>query len=257
MRYQPTPSKMLFFLIIFSLSSCNFFENYFTTKGKSLEFINALLANDFAKCVNLMPLELYPQANLDTMQMNFRRFKGDLDTHFGTNLKPTFIAIIHDIDSTVNPPKTRQLGLVQLANNHFYGNFEIRFDNKTGKVDNIEMIFKKEIPSKTFFNAFAFFALIVSMVNLFAIWKVIKSTLSGKWKWIVAIVFLNYPAYVYPFTKGAYLSWTSFPLVTNVGGHYFFNTDIDETKIFISLPIGTIWVLYKLYCERNNQVHES
>lgn len=245
--------RILLLLFIISFSSCNFFESYFSAKKKSLEFVDALLADDFAKCVELMPWELYPRMSKDTMQMQFREFKKEMDATFGRNLKPTFLKAVTDKNYTGATPIIHELGVVQLANDTCYGNFEIRFDNQTGKVDNIEQLFKKTVPDKFNFYFFVFLSFIVLSINVFAIWKVAKSNLIGKWKWILAILLLNFPALVYSISKGLFIGWKSI-LLCGVDYTVF---DLDDLGVKIGLPIGAIWVFYKLYYKKSSYLQVS
>jgi hypothetical protein len=241
--------RTLLAFVLISLSSCSFFENYSSKKEKSLEFIDALLAEDFAKCVDLMPWELHPQISKDTMQSQFRSVKRKIDAMFGKNLRPTFLKSITDKDYTHKEPVISELGLVQLANDTCYGNFEIRFDDKTGKVDNIELVSIHSIPDKFNLYFFAVLGLLVLFLNLYIIKQVIKSELKGKWKWILIVIFLNYPALVYSLIKGPFISWSHFALL---GFDYTFR-NIDESRAIMAFPIGALIVLWKLNIERNQR----
>jgi len=243
--------RILLLLIIISFSSCNFFENHFSAKKKSLDFFDALLNDDFDKCVDLMPIATHPELSKDTMVAQMRQFKEKLDSRMGLNLQPTFLSSLTDKNATVDPPVTHELGVVQLANDTCYAKFEVRFDNTTGQVDNIELVSINTVPEASNLNVFGFFAIIVLSFNLFTIWKVVKSNLVGKWKWIFAIVIFNYPTLVYSVIQGPFISWKNIQVLLGVS---YSIADIDEMKVMIGLPIGAIWVLYKLYGKKSSEL---
>lgn len=248
--------KIVLLLIIFSFSGCNFTESYFSSKRKSLEFVNTFLSEDFAKCTELMSLELYPGMTKDSMQSLLRSRKRELDLTFGKNIKSTFISNIMDTDSNriFYPSITHQLGLVQIANDHFYGHLEIGFDNTNGKVDTMELIFKKLMPDHTLFYLFVFFAVITFLVKIFAIWKVMKSELSKKWVLVIAILVLNFPAIIYTFKDGLYLDTITF--ISSLPYNFWRNFDIDNRGIGVALPLGALLVLYKLYYKKDSDIQE-
>jgi len=246
--------RILLLIIIVSFSSCNFFENHFSAKKKSLEFVEALLCDDFAKCVDLMPIASHPELSKDTMVAQMRQFKKNLDNRMGLNLKPTFLNSLTDKNATVDPPVIHEFGVVQLANDTCYAKFQVRFDNTTGQVDNIELVSINTVPEKSNLNVFGFFALIVLSFNLFTIWKVVKSNLVGKWKWIIAIVVLNYPTFIYSVTQGPFISWKNIQALFGVS---YSIADFDEMKVMIGLPIGAIWVLYKLHGKNSSELQVS
>jgi hypothetical protein len=228
--------------VIFMFSGCTFIENYFTKKEKTIEFMDALMSNHFKKCVSMMPLEMHPAINKDTMEIETSRFKAKLDSIFGSEWKINFLSVGTYKDNTIEPPESYQFCLVQLSSDTCFGQIKLSFANNTNMIDNIEFLFKKPIPDKSNFYVFSTLALLVFTFNLFTIRKVVKSQLSGKWKWILAIIFLNYPALVFSVMKGPYISWTSF--ITMFGKITI--TDIENMQIMMALPIGAILVLYKL-----------
>ena len=116
------------------------------------------------------------------------------------------------------------------------------------------MLFKKTVPDKSNVYMFGFFAIIVLSFNIFTIWKVVKSNLVRKWKWVIAIVFLNYPVLVYSITEGPFINWKNIQILCGVS---YSLADIDEMRVSIGLPIGAIWVLYKLYSKKSNEVQVS
>jgi hypothetical protein len=79
--------------VIFMFSGCTFIENYFTKKEKTIEFMDALMSNHFKKCVSMMPLEMHPAINKDTMEIETSRFKAKLDSIFGSEWKINFLSV--------------------------------------------------------------------------------------------------------------------------------------------------------------------
>ena len=246
MRYLLRTRTIFLLLVVTTLSSCNFFDEYFTARNKTLEFVNALLAEDFKKCAELMPWALYPESPKDTLEMRMRVFKKKLDERMGLNLKATFLSSLTDKNSAVEPPEIHKLGVVQLANDTCYAKFEVRFDNKTGQVDNIELVSIDTVPQKANLYVFGFFSLVALSINVFAIWKVMKSSFKRKWLWIIGIMLLNYPALVFTITKGPMLSWNNVPFL----GLDFTYRDIDELGTVVGLPIGALLVFYKIYFKK-------
>ena len=240
-------------IVICMFSGCTFIDNYFTKKEKTIEFMDALMSNHFNKCVSMMSLEMHPEINKDTMEIETSMFKAKLDSIFGREWKIDFLSVGNYKDNTLEPPESYQFCLVQLSSDTCFGHLKISFANNTNLIDNIEFLFKKPLPDKSNFYVFSTLALLVLAFNLFTIRKVVKSQLSGKWKWILAIIFLNYPALVFSVMKGPYISWTSF--LTMFGKITL--TDIENMQIMMALPIGAILVLYKLELIKRKDVEDE
>jgi hypothetical protein len=189
----------------------------------------------------MMPYELYPEINKDTMEIELSRYKLLLDSIFGNQTESNFLSLGTYNDQTISPPEKYEFCLVQLVNDTSYGHLKIKFTNNSDKVEKVELLFQKPMPDKSNFYLFSCFLLLVILFNIYTIRRVFKSNLYGKWKWVLLVVFLNYPALIFSVMRGPYISWTSF--LSMFGSMTLF--DIENIKVMMALPLGAILVLIK------------
>lgn len=236
------------FIIISILTGCGLIENAFKYKETSKEFIEALLKQDYTKAKSYMAIdhETARQTNLDTLKKGLASFRTLVVTNFGDHLDYSFMNTektfsTNDKDNT--PPNTTIL-LLQLTNQKEFGVFQLLFDDKSGKILNINLLKVKEpIPSMTLFWLFGLLAICVPVFNIYVIRQIKKSNLTKKWLKYIAVLLLNAPSISYHAVSGLSFKLIYFQFL--LGFSFGYMGFLNSIWTF-GIPLGGIYWLWKI-----------
>ncbi|UXE65481.1 MAG: hypothetical protein KA713_13475 [Chryseotalea sp. WA131a] len=236
------------FFLIFCLAGCDFIKNTFEFKKTTIEFTQALLNEEYDKCVSLMALE-HPTAkgtNIDTMKMVFKDFREAIVSNFGSQLDYSFMKSEKKFstnDEEGTSPKTT-LVLVQFSNNRDFGVLKVLFDDSSKKIMSINTLdIKKPIPSMTLFWLFGLVALCVPIFNIYVIRKIKRSSLEKKWLKYLAVILINVPAFSCLAVKGISIQPLNFQFLLGVSFSYMGYLNAAWT---FGLPLGGLYWFFKL-----------
>ncbi len=236
-------------LFIFSLlTSCNFIKNAFTYKDKTKELVEVLLNEDYDKAIDYFAMEheMAKNTNIDTMKMGLANLRELIINNWGDELEYSFMKSekkFSTVEEENTPPNTT-IALIEFSNNKEFGVFKVLFDDRSGKILNINTLdIKRPIPSMTLFWLFGLLALCVPIFNIYVIRKIKKSKLEKKWLKYIAVIFLNVPAFTYAAVNGFSFSLLSFQILLGVSFSYMGYLSSAWT---FGLPLGGLYWFWKL-----------
>ena len=241
-------------LTISMLTSCEFVSNTFKYKDTTKEFSQALIKEDYNKCISFMAMEhetTNKNLNIDTLKMGLANFRQSIVENFGTDLEYSFMSsekTFSTEEGESTPPNTTVV-LVEFSNQKEFGVLRVLFDDKSNKIINIKTLEVKEpIPSMTLFWLFGLIAICVLLFNIYMIRQVKRSNLEKKWLKYIAILFFNVPALTYNAVSGFSYSLLSFQIFFGLTFSYM--GYLNSTWTF-GIPLGGLYWLWKLRQQKN------
>jgi hypothetical protein len=236
-------------LTISMLTSCEFISNTFKYKDTTKEFSQALIKEDYKKCISLMAMEhetANKNPNTDTLKIGLANFRQSIVKNFGTDLEYSFMSSEKKFsteEGESTPPNTTVV-FVEFANKKEFGVLKVLFDDKSNKIINIKTLEVKEsIPSMTLFWIFGLIAICVLLFNIYVIRQVKRSNLEKKWLKYIAILFFNVPALTYNAVNGFSYSLLSFQVLFGLSFSYMGYLNFAWT---FGIPLGGLYWLWKL-----------
>jgi hypothetical protein len=239
---------LLIILTITLMTSCDFIRNTFTFKDKTKELIETLINEDYDKAIELFALDHEMAKNVDkeSMKKGLADFREVIVKNFGKDLKYSLINSekkISTIEEDYTPPNTTQ-ALIEFNNEKEFGVFKVLFDDKSGKIININTLdVKKPIPSMSFFWLFGLFAICIPIFNIYVIKQIKQSNLKKKWLKYIAIAALNVPAITYKAVYGLSFNLISFQILFGVSFGYMGFLNSYWT---FGIPLGGLFWYWKL-----------
>lgn len=211
---------LLLFLTLTILSGCEFISNTFEYKDKTEEFVEALLQENYDRCVELFAMEheMARNTNPDSLKAGLGNFRNLVVDNFGSELDYSLMKSEKSwstVEENNTPPNTTVV-LVQFSNETNFGVFKVLFDDQTKKILNINTLDVNEpIPNMTLFWLFGLIVICVPIFNIYVIRLIKKSTLKKKWLKYIAVVVFNVPAITYSAVGGFSFSLLSFNSLRN------------------------------------------
>lgn len=148
---------LLLFLTLTILSGCDFISNTFDYKDKTEEFVEALLNENYDRCLELFAMEHEIAKNTipDSLKAGLGNFRSLVIDNFGSDLDYSLMKsekTWSTVEENNTPPNTTVV-LVQFLNETHFGVFKVLFDDKSKKILNINTLDVKEpIPNMTMFG---------------------------------------------------------------------------------------------------------
>jgi hypothetical protein len=241
--------KLLVLILTFSLfASCDFIKNAFTYKDKTEEFVEALLTEDYEKCIDLFAMEheMANNADVDALKKGLGDFRKRIVDNFGTELDYSFMKAEKKFSTNEedNTPPNTTVALIEFSNDKEFGVFKVLFDDNSGKILNINTLDVKEsIPSMTVFWLFGLLAIVVPIFNIFVIRQIKKSDLNKKWLKYVAVVLLNVPAITYAAVGGLSYKLLNFQILLGISFGYMGFLNSYWT---FGIPLGGLYWFWRL-----------
>lgn len=205
------------------------------------------MQGDHEAVLQLMALEHESAKNVDhaALEEGMGQLREQVVQHFGSDLAYSFIKTEKTFTTGENKqlPNTTLLYL-QLANSKEFGQFQLLFDDNSGKVLNIQLQdMKAPIPDLLPFWVFCLFTLAVLIFNIYAIIQVRKSQVTKKWQKYLLIFLLNVPTIGWSAMGGFFVQLLNFQILLGVS---FSMMGYANTACAFGVPIGALLVLWKL-----------
>lgn len=236
-------------LIISMFTSCEFVSNTFKYKDTTKEFSQALIKEDYKKCISFMAMEhetANENANTDTLKMGLANFRQAIVKNFGIDLEYSFMSSEKKFstEEAENTPPNTTVVFVEFSNKKEFGVLKVLFDDKSNKIINIKTLEVKEpIPSMTVFWLFGLLVIGVLLFNIYVMSQVKRSKLEKKWLKYMAILFFNVTALTYNAVNGFSYSLLSFQILFGVS--FSFMGYLNSAWTF-GIPLGGLYWLWKL-----------
>jgi hypothetical protein len=238
---------LLLLTLVFSLSACSLVSDSFRYSETAENFVESFMRGDHEAALQLMALEHESAQNIDraTLKEGMEQLRANVLQHFGSDLSYSFIKTEKTFTTGENKqmPNTTLLYL-QLANDKEFGQFQVTFDDASGKVLYIQLQdMKAPIPDLLPFWVFCLFTLAVLVFNIYAIVQVKKSQVTKKWQKYLLIVLLNVPTIGWSAMGGFFVKLLNIQMMLGVS---FSMMGYAGTACAFGFPLGALFVLWKL-----------
>jgi len=233
---------------ILLLTSCEFISNTFKYRKTTEEFTEALIKEDYDKCIDLFAIEheMAQSINVDSMKAGLPKFRELITNNFGEQLEYTLMSSekkFSTLEGESTPPNATDV-LVQIKNKEEYGVLKLLFDDSSKKIMNLNMLNAKEnIPNMLPFWLFGILVICIPIFNIYVIRQIKKSKLQRKWLKYLAVLFFNVPAITYSAISGIGLKLLNFQIMLGISFSYM--GYINSMWTF-GIPLGAIYWLWKL-----------
>lgn len=244
---------VLTILVLSLLSSCEFIKNTFTYKEKTKDFIEIILNEDYDKAVEHFAIEheMFRNTDITELKNSLPNFREHLIKNFGRDYEYTFMKSEKKFSTREeeNTPPNTTVALIQFSNGKEFGVFKVLFDDKSGKIININTLdIKQQIPSMIFFWIFGLLALCVPIFNIYVIRQVKRSDLKKKWLKYIAIIFLNIPTITYAAVSGFSFNLLSFQILLGVSFGYM---GFLLSYWSFGIPLGGLYWFWRIKHRKN------
>ena len=230
------------------LTSCEFISNTFKYKNTTKEFVEALLNEDYDKCVDLFALEHEMAQNIpiDSMKVGLPGFRNLIVNNFGKQLEYSLMKYektFSTIEGKSTPPKTTRV-LVEFGNQNEFGVLTVLFDDTSKKILNLKPLdVKEKVPNMVPFWLFGLFAFCIPIFNIYVISLIKKSNLKRKWLKYLSVLFFNVPAITYSAIGGLGFKLLNFQILLGISFSYM---GYLNSMWAFGIPFGGLYWLWKL-----------
>ena len=235
-------------LLLFLLTGCEFIGNAFEYRKTTEEFTEALLREDYDRCVEFFATELpiIQEGDVERIRAGLPEFRQTITRNFGDELEYTLMKaekVFSTVEGESTPPNTTQVH-VQIENRTDFGILQLSFDDTYRKIINVTPLnLKKPVPNMLPFWLFGLFALCVPIFNIFVINRIRKSNLKRKWLKYLGVLFFNVPAVTYSPVAGLGISLLSFQILLGISFSY---TGYLNAMWAFGVPLGGLYWLWRL-----------
>lgn len=252
-------NELLILIIpILLLTSCEFISNTFEYRKTTEEFTEALLIEDYDKCVDLFAMEheMAQNVNVDTMKARLLNFRELIINNFGKELVYTLMSAekkFSTVEGESTPPNTTQV-LVQIQSQEEFGVLKLLFDDSSKKILNLNSLnVKEKIPNMLTFWLFGLLAICIPIFNIYVINQIRKSNLKRKWLKYLAVLFFNVPAITYSAISGLGFKLLNFQILLGISFEYM---GCMNSIWALGIPLGGIYSLWEVR-NRKEEVEEQ
>jgi len=251
--------QIVFTILMLSLvTGCYFIKNTFTYKDKTKDFVEALIKEDYTKCVDLFAMEheTAKNTNIDTMKLGLANFRQLIINNWGAELEYSFMKSekkFSTVEAESTPPNTT-LALIEFNNKNDFGVLEVLFDDQSQKIVSIKTLDLKEpIPTMTYFWLFGLIAICIPIFNIYIIRLIKQTDLKRKWLKYIAVICLNTPAITYTALSGLSFKLINLQILAGISFGYMGYLNSYWT---FGIPLGGLYWFWKLK-QSNDQVIET
>lgn len=253
--------KQLLLLVIpmLLMTHCTFIGNMFEFRKTTEEFTEALISEDYDKCVDLFAMEheMAQGVNIDTMKAALPYFRELIVDNFGKDLIYTLMTVEKTFSTVAGegtPPNTTDV-VVQIENQEAFGVIQLLFDDTSKKILFVKPLdVKRKIPNMLPFWAFGLLAICIPIFNIYVINRIRKSELKRKWLKYLTVIIFNVPAIVYSAVGGLALNLLSFQLLLGISFSYM---GYLNAMWAFGIPLGGIYWLWKLNNSKEEEEHAA
>lgn len=235
-------------IIIATISSCEFVNNTFQYKETTKEFTEALINENYDKCIDLFAMEheMAQNLNVDTLKAGLVNFRKMITENFGEKLEYSLMnseKTFSTIEGNSTPQNTTRVQ-IQYTNQEEFGVLKVLFDDSSKKILNINPLnVKEKIPNMLPFWLFGILAICIPIFNIYVINQIRKSNLKRKWLKYLAIFFFNVPAITYSAIGGLGFKLLNFQILLGISFGYMGYLNSMWT---FGIPLGGIYWLWKI-----------
>lgn len=241
------------FLTLCLLSGCDFVKKTFDYKEKTEVFAEALMNENYDKCIDLFALEheMAADLNRDMLKEELKNSRSYVMNNLGTDLDYTFIKAEKSWSShEANTQPNTTLVVMQLSSDTHFGIFKVLFDDESMKILNFNTLdIKEPIPNMTIFWLLGIVFICVPIFNIYVIRLIKKSDRKRKWLKYVAVAVFNVPAITYSAIGGLSYSLLTFQVLLGISFNYMGYTSASWT---LGIPLGGLYWLWKLKGKKKN-----
>jgi hypothetical protein len=238
------------FLIIISLllTSCEFISNANEYGKTTEEFTEALLKEDYDKCIDLFAIEHERAQNvsIDEIKAGLPAYRELIISNFGEELEYTLMSAEKKFSSAegeTTEPNTTNV-LVQIENKEEFGVLKVLFDDISKKVLYLEIQeVKGGIPNLLSFWLFGLIAICIPIFNIYIIIQIRKSKLKRKWLKYLAVMFFNIPSITYSALSGLGFLLLNFQFLFGISFEY---SGYMNSFWSFGIPLGGIYWFWRL-----------
>lgn len=251
--------SFLLIIIISLIASCQFLNNAKEFTKTTQEFTEALIAEDYDKCINLFALEheIAQSLNVDTLRNGLPGFRQVIIDNFGEDLEYSLMAAektFSTIEGNSTPPKTTSVQ-VQFSNQVEFGVLKVLFDDTSKKILNINAEnLKLKIPNMFPFWFFGFITIWIPIFNIYVINKIRKSKLKRKWLKYLGVLIFNVPTFTYSAINGLSFKLIYFQFM--FGFSFGYMGYLNSMWAF-GIPLGGMYWLWKIKTKKENKEFAS
>lgn len=227
---------------------CDFIRTSFHAKDATEEFVEAMLREDYDRCIELFAMdhEMAKGTDAQVLKEGLVTFRSRVVDNFGTELTYTFMSTekkVSTVEGEGTPANTTRAS-VQFANDTHFGVFDLLLDDTSGKILNINVLDVKEpIPAMLHFWLVGLIVIIVPIFNIYVIRLIRKSNRKRKWLKYIAVVVLNTPAITY--TAMGLISYKLLNFQILLGFSMSFMGYMNTTWT-LGIPLGGLYWLWRL-----------
>ncbi len=245
----------LFLIIISLIASCQFLNNTKEFKKTTEEFAEALISEDYDKCIDLFALEheLAQSFNEDTLRNGLPDFRKLIVDNFGSDLEYSLMSAAKTystVEGNATPPNTTNVQ-VQFSNQKEFGVLKVLFDDTSKKILNLNAENKLyEIPNMIYFWLFGLITIWIPIFNIYVINQIRKSNLKRKWLKYIGVLFFNLPTISYSAMSGLSFKLLNFQFM--LGFSFGYMGYLSAIWAF-GIPLGGMYWLWKIKTKKENE----
>ena len=210
--------------------------------------MESILKEEYDKSFEYFAVENYYNNNIstDSVKCILSSFRQHIVNNLGTELDYLLLKSEKRKSTVVSentPPGTTEVS-VQISNNEYFGMFRVLFDDNTNKIIKIDLLnIKEPIPSMTFYWLLGLIAICILLFNIYAIFKINRSSLKYKWIKYIAVFLLNIPSITYSVVDGFSFKLLNFQLF----GVGFSSLGYMGSYWIFGIPLGGIFWIWRLW----------
>ncbi len=245
---------IILILIIFALTSCEFISNPFKYKNTTEEFVEAVINEDYDKCIDLFAIEqpMDQNALIDSIKAGLPGFRHLIVSNFGEHLEYSLMKsekTFSTIEGNSTPPNTTRV-LVEFSNQDEFGVLTLLFDDTSKKIINLKPLdVKQKVPNMLPFWLFGLLALCIPIFNIYVITLIKKSNLKRKWLKYLSVLFFNVPAITYSAISGIGFKLLNFQILLGITFNYM---GYLNSMWAFGIPLGGLYWFWNLQTKKEN-----
>lgn len=239
---------VLTILLVTLLAGCDPFEDAATYEQRTTEFVEALVDEEYDKCMDLFAMEheMAKGTDVDAIRAGLVSFREIIVSNWGSALEFSFLKWekkFSTLEAENTPPNTTRV-LVEFHNQKDFGVLQVLFDDTSEKIIHIRTLdVKAPIPSMVLFWLFGLIAICIPIFNIYVMVQIKRSDLTRKWLKYIAVAVLNTPAITYAAVNGLSVELLSFQVLLGIG---FSTMGFLYSYWTFGIPLGGLYWFLKI-----------
>ena len=239
---------LILIIFIFASTSCEFINNTYEYRDTTEIFTEALINEEYDKCMELFALEHEAAQNLilDTLRAALPNLREVIVNNFGENLEYTLMSSekkFSTVEGESTPPNVTSV-LIQIENEEEFGVLKLFFDDTSKKIINLNTLnIREKIPSMLLYWLFGLVAILIPIFNIYIINLIRKSNLKRKWLKYFGVLFFNVPTFSFAPVSGLGFKIMNFQFLFGISFSYM---GYMGSMFAFGIPLGGLYWLWKL-----------